>query len=109
MRPVTVTASGAGPSDYLRFNYLQPNFKIGFGMVVTGTVNYTVQHTFDDPQDFDGTTDFNTNATWFDHDTVVAQTANQDGNYFFPFQAARININSGAGSVTGTFIQGAED
>jgi hypothetical protein len=46
-------------------------FNVGFGVIVSGTVDYTVQHTFDDPAI--GFT------TWFPHSSVAAQAANADG------------------------------
>lgn len=69
-----------------------PPFNIGFAVVVTGTVNYTVQHSFD------GT-------NWFSHDDVVNQTANVCGNYVLPVKTFRLTINSGTGSATITMIQ----
>jgi len=72
-------------------------FNVGFGVVKTGTVDFTVQHSFDDPAV--GFT------TWFNHPTVAAQIANADGNYAFPVTAIRITMNSGAGTVTLKLIQ----
>jgi len=66
---------------------------IGLGLVVTGTVNVTVQHTFDDP--FAGAS---TILTWFDHPTLAGVTADEDGNLAFPPQAVRLLTNSGAGT-----------
>ena len=102
MRPFTLSQTGVGTSVAGRVNYLQPNFKIGFGIFVEGTVTYSVQHTFDNPNEV-------ASPTWFDHETVVGETTNQDGNYFFPFEAVRINVTAGTGTATGRFIQGAED
>jgi len=72
-------------------------FNVGFGVVKVGTVDFTVQHSFDDPAV--GFT------TWFNHPTVAAQIANADGNYAFPVTAIRITMNSGAGTVTLKLIQ----
>lgn len=69
-------------------------FNIGFGVVVSGTVTYTVQHTFD------GT-------NWFDHDSadLVDATTNQDGNYAYPVAGVRLNVTAGAGTATMHAIQ----
>lgn len=92
MRSVTLAQTGAGStSAYTADSYISP-FNIGFGVVVSGTVNYTVQHTFD------GT-------NWFNHPDVAAETTNQDGNYAFPVLQVRLTVNSGAGSATMTLIQ----
>jgi hypothetical protein len=102
MRQQIVTKTGTGSSPVIATDtYISP-FNVGFGVVVTGTVNYTVQHTFDNPQT-------NANPTWFSHPTVASVTVSQDGNYAFPVAAIRVIINSvsgtGTGSVTMTVIQ----
>jgi hypothetical protein len=98
MRQQIAAQSGTGSSNVLIMDtYINP-FNVGFGVVVTGTVNYTVQHTFDNPQT-------NPSPTWFNHPTVAALTASQDGNYAFPVAAIRVTVNSGAGRVTMTVIQ----
>jgi hypothetical protein len=92
MRPVTLSKTGTGSTQgYVADNYISP-FNIGFGVVVSGTVNYTVEHTFD------GT-------TWFAHPTIFSKTTNQDGNYAFPVLQVRLTVNSGGGKATMTLIQ----
>ena len=102
MRPTTATTSGTSVSSPVVTDYLVSPFNIGFGVVVTGTVTYTVQHTFDDP--FASTFSPST-ATWFDHEDLVAQTTSQDGNYAFPVRAIRVNQTAGSGSTATTVIQ----
>jgi hypothetical protein len=98
MRQQTAARTGTGSSNVLAMDtYISP-FNVGFGVVVTGTVNYTVQHTFDNPQ----TT---ASPTWFSHPTVAAATTSQDGNYAFPVAAIKVLVNSGAGTATMTLIQ----
>lgn len=72
-------------------------FNVGFGVVASGTVNYTVQHTFDDPAV--GFT------TWYSHPTVAGEVANADGNYAFPVTGIKVLVNSGSGSATLNLIQ----
>lgn len=98
MRQQTASRTGTGSSNSLAMDtYISP-FNVGFGVVVTGTVNYTVQHTFDNPQ----TT---ASPTWFNHPTVTSLAVSQDGNYAFPVAAIKILVNSGAGTATMTVIQ----
>lgn len=97
-RPVIVTQTGVGSSHAEQLDHHLNPFQVGFGCIVSGTVNYTIQHTFDDPQTV-------TVPTWFNNFSVTAQTANQDGNYAYPIQAVRVTVNSGTGSVTVTFLQ----
>lgn len=97
MKVQTVSKTGVGSSEAIVTNTNTSPFNVGFGVVVSGTVNYTVQHTFDDPGV--GFT------TWFSHPTVAAATANQDGNYAFPVTGIKVLVNSGTGSATMNLIQ----
>ena len=73
---------------------------------VSGTVNYTVQQTLDDPN-VPGTTMTPATMTWVSSsDTnVVSATATQQTNYNFNPIFARVLLNSGTGTVTATFLQ----
>ena len=82
--------------------YISP-FNVGFGAVITGTVSYSIQHTFDNPQTV-------ANPTWFFHPSTPSGTpvtANLDGNYAFPVAAIKILTSSATntGTVTLTVIQ----
>lgn len=112
---VTVSYRGASPGTWVSGSVItrstaspgivpdnQANmFAIGIGCVVSGTVTYTVQHTFDDPFDL------SVNPTWFDQPAagINAKTANADGNYQFPVREIRVNATAGTGSVAMTLIQ----
>lgn len=70
-------------------NWRQNPFSISVGVDISGTINYDVQHTFDDI--------FNVAASavsWFDHSSIAAKTADADGNYAFPVRAIRLLLNS---------------
>jgi hypothetical protein len=97
MKVQTVSKTGVGSSSALVMNTNISPFNVGFGVVVTGTVDYTVQHTFDDPAV--GFT------TWFSHPTIAAQIANADGNYAFPVTGIKVLVNSGSGTATMKLIQ----
>jgi hypothetical protein len=97
MKVQTVSKTGTGSSSALVMNTNISPFNVGFGVTVTGTVDYTVQHTFDDPAV--GFT------TWFPHPSVAGEAADADGNYAFPVTGIRITVNSGGGSVTMKLIQ----
>ena len=102
MRPQIVGASGVSTSPVLVVTPSISPFNIGFGVKITGSITYTVQHTFDNPLDpaFNPST-----ATWYNHAYVVNQTVNADGNYAYPVQAVRLNITAGIGTGTLTLIQ----
>lgn len=97
MRVQTVSKTGVGASSALVMNTNITPFNVGFGVTVTGTVTYTVQHTFDDPS-----VGF---ATWFDHPTIADKSDNQDGNYAFPVSGIRVNVSSGGGTASINVIQ----
>lgn len=97
MKVQTVSKTGTGSSSALVMNTNISPFNVGFGVVVTGTVNYTVQHTFDDPAV--GFT------TWFSHPTIASLAANADGNYAFPVTGIKVLVNSGSGTATLNLIQ----
>ena len=61
------------------------DIRISYAVVVTGTVNYTVQHSLD-------------GINFFDNSDNTSQTTSQDGNYVFPVRAVRVKYNSGSGS-----------
>lgn len=102
MRSAVVTTSGTSVSSPVPLDAHISPFNVGFGVAVTGTVTYTVQHTFDDPFAASFTP---AAAVWFDHVTVAAATVNADGNYAFPVRAVRVNQTAGSGSTSATFIQ----
>ncbi len=73
--------------------YLAPT-NIGLMVTVIGTVDVTVQHTFDDIF----TDDFSALHTWVDHPTLADVTADEDGNLAAPPTAVRLLTNSGTGT-----------
>ena len=97
MKLQTVSQTGVGSTDPIVMDTNKNPFNVGFGVVKTGTVDYTVQHTFDNP--------FGTISTWFNHPTVAAQIANADGNSAFPVTAIRLTMNSGDGTATLKLLQ----
>jgi len=99
MRPIVVSKTGTGSSAVVPLDHYQSPFNVGIGVVVNGTVDYTVQHTFDDVQNAAVT------PTWFDHASLATKTVNADGNYAFPVRAVKLLVNSGSGTATVTIIQ----
>jgi len=69
-------------------------FNVGMGCVVSGTVTYTIEHSFDSDSN-----------DWFSHSDLVNKSSSTDGNYAFPVAAIRINVTAGTGTVTLAFLQ----
>jgi len=102
MRPVTVSQTGAGSTVVVVPDYQIAPCHLALGCVVNGTVNYTVQHTFDDvfAPTFNPAT-----ATWFNHPTLASLAVNSDSNYGFPPRGVRLTVNSGSGTASLTIVQ----
>lgn len=95
--------NGVGSTHWILTNYNISPYAVGFEVEVTGTVNYTVQSTGDNPLD-QVQNNFPPNVVKipvpFDHPTVAAQTSSKDGNYAFPPGGGiRCTINSGTGTI----------
>lgn len=100
MTPTSTTVSSATTSSPIPLDIKKNPFNVSVATVVSGTLTYKVQHTFDDVLDPTIT------ATWFDHSTITGKTADQDGNYAFPVRAVRLNVTAWtSGSVSMTVIQ----
>jgi hypothetical protein len=102
MRRIVLSKTGTGATNPAPMDTYCNPFNVGMGIVVSGTVTCTVQHTFDDvfSPGFDPST-----ATWFNHPTLASLTANADGNYAFPVTAIRLNVTAGTGTATLTIVQ----
>lgn len=91
MRPhVSATLSTVTETTAYQLDPSKNPFAVSIGVVATSTISYTVQHTFDP---------WGSITTWFDHETLAAQTASADGNYAFPVTAVRLKVNSVTGGT----------
>lgn len=105
MRQIVVTLSdasgGAKNSDPIPID-IHGRPEISLQVDVTGTANWTVQQTLDNP--------FTTPAAsivWFDHPdaNMVSQTVDRQGNYAYVPAAVRLQLASGTGSAKLTIVQ----
>jgi len=97
MRVQTVSKTGTGSSDPVFINTNTNPVNIGFAAIVTGTVNYSIQFSYDDP--VAGFT------TWFDDTSITSKTGNEDGSILFPITGVKVLVNSGTGTVTLKIVQ----
>jgi len=97
MKVQTASRTGVGSTDVIVINTNVTPVNIGFAVIVTGTVNYSVQFTYDDPGV--GFT------TFFDDATITSKTGNEDGSINFPITGLKVLVNSGTGTVTMNVVQ----
>jgi hypothetical protein len=104
MRQIVLTQTGAGTTQPAPLD-IHGRPDISLQVVATGTVNWTVQQTLDNPFDTAIT------PTWFPHPdpNMVAQTVNRQGNYAYVPAAVRIVVNSGSGSARLTIVQSGDN
>jgi hypothetical protein len=96
---VKVGTNGIGSSEFVSLNYHAQPVNISVANIVSGTISYTVQWTYDDPN--------KVTPTWFDDATAASKSANQVTVMNDPVFGSRVKINSftAPGSVTTTYIQ----
>ena len=89
-------------------DYAQQPFNASIGVgVISGTLDYTVQHTFDLPQNSYGTSSWDADAIWLSTDGLSAKTATDNGNYAFPVMGSSLIFNSyTSGTVKFSVTQG---
>lgn len=102
---VSIGTNGIGGSPWVMFDsWASP--AVALQVDVSGTVNYTIQQSLDDPND-PANPVAAASMVWVNSsDTnVVGATAAAQSNYAFAPRYARILLNSGSGTATATFIQ----
>lgn len=102
------TDDAVGPTFPL--NWRETDFQVSLGVDISGTIDYTVQHTFDQlhPQVHNVADPAPSTFKWWPHSSLVAKTVDADGNYAFPVTATRLLINSLTAGATLAFyiVQG---
>ena len=101
MKPVNLSLTGVGNSAvYAVDTYISPS-NMGLAVVVSGTITYKVQYTFDNvfAAGYDPTA-----GTWFDHPTLVGTTS-ANSNVAYPVTGLRLITTAGTGTATLTIIQ----
>lgn len=78
------------------------NIEISGVLVGVLGVNYTIQYTYDDPNNLPATVGY---PQPFNHPTLASATTSLDGSIDNPITAWRLTINSGTGTVRATGIQ----
>lgn len=100
--------SAVAVSKVLPLSFNRNPFSVSLFGDVSGTISYTIQHTFGDVLGWRSNgTNQPEKLTWNAHATLAAKTADADSNYAFPVRATRILINSvtATATITYTIIQ----
>lgn len=108
-----VGTNGVAGSPWVRFDDYAANSQVALQCTASGTVNYTVQQTMEDPGLVTNPTAPNTyrwtepGITWVDSgdSAVVGATATKMSSFAFAPVFSRVVLNSGSGTVTATFRQ----
>ena len=101
MQPVNLSVTGVGNSAVFPVDtYVAPS-NMGLAVVVSGTITYKVQYTFDNvfAKGYDPTA-----GTWFDHPTLTG-SASANSNIAYPVTGIRLSTSAGTGTATLTIIQ----
>ncbi len=103
----TVGTNSAASSPWQMLDtHLNP-MNVGIGVVVSGTANYTVEYTYDDPNQTIAAAGSAPPTAW-PLSALATKTANTDAPSAFAnagIFAWRLTLNSGSGSATATAIQ----
>lgn len=110
---LTIGTNGIASSPWVYFDAYSSMAQVAIQITASGTVNYTLQQTLDNPTRVTNTTQPNTyqvtpaGVTWVNSSdsNAVTATSTIQTNYGAAPVFARILLNSGSGSVTGTFTQ----
>lgn len=102
---ITVGTNGVAGSSWIRFDDWAPN-QWSIQINVSGTVNYTVQTTLDDPND-PGSPVAVPSVQWVNSTdaNLVSQTGVKYSAFTGAPRYARVLLNSGTGTVTATLLQ----
>jgi hypothetical protein len=102
---VTVGTNGVAGSRWVRFDDFAPT-QITVQANVTGTVNYSIQTTLNDPNDPFSPTSI-VNVVWLDalDANIVAESTAKSGYFAYAPKWARLLLNSGSGTASATFLQ----
>jgi hypothetical protein len=96
--------NGVGSSPWVPMNFLgQSPMNIGMAVeLVSGTATFSVQHTFDDPNNLPPGVSY---PLPFNSALITGATATAEGSYSTPLVAVRLLITTGTGALRARFVQ----
>lgn len=91
---MSIGTNAVGSTPWFQVNTWAEEANFGIGVAVSGTINYTVEYTYDDPNaPFTGIF-----PTVWALSALTSKAANTDSNVLFPVNAWRLTVNSGTGT-----------
>jgi len=100
MRPQVISQTGAGTSNPIVMDYIRNPFTVSLAVDVTGTVSFSIQHSYDNPEL--GVA----NMAWRSKTALTTQIAALEDSFTgTPIRAIRIVQASGSGTTKLTVIQ----
>lgn len=102
---VTAGTNGVASSPWVTWDWRGKSpFSLGMAVeLVSGAVNFTIQHTYDDPNNLPAGVGY---PLAFSSPVINGASATVDGAYATPVVATRVLINSGTGEIRVRFVQG---
>jgi len=97
---VTVGTSAIGSSQWFAIDTNADPINVGIAVVVSGTINYTVEYTYDDPNVIALPTVFNISGGSLTAKTATADS--QPNSFNFPCWGIRLTVNSSTSPATAT-------
>ena len=108
MQPIYVSQTGAGSTRWVSVSTHMTPMNLSIAATVTGTVDFTVEYTYDDYWTWDNpgaaVLTSRTPTVWPDT-VLVGATASGETTFNNPITAWRLTVNSGSGTVAGVGIQ----
>ena len=101
-----VGTNGVGATPWRPVDWFTEIANFGLSVIVTGTVNYTMNYTYEDPNN---PIVAGGSPTAWPLTALSAKAANAEGNILFPIAAVQLVINSGTGSATLVMVQSGGD
>lgn len=102
---IKVGTNGVGHSPWKLVNYHVSPVNLGIACIVSGTVNYTFQYTFDPDPCGIFTNTASTPVNTFNLTALASKATTLDSSITAPITAWRVQINSGTGSVTAEVVE----
>lgn len=95
---IKVGTNGVGATRWINLDVFEDPFSASIQVVVSGTVNFTTEYTYDDVQT-------NANPTLWPISALTSKAANTEGALTVACRYVRTKVNSGTGVATTTVIQ----